>query len=253
MYKIVLVRHGESVWNRENRFAGWVDVDLTEKGIEEAKKAGQKLKAEGFVFDTAFTSLLLRANKTLDLILEEMNLPNVEIHKSWRLNERFYGALQGLNKSETAEKYGEKQVQIWRRGYDVPIPPISKESDMYPGKDPLYADLEESEIPLFENLKMVVDRVVPYWKSDIEPTIQSGKNVIVAASGNSLRALLMYIEKMPEADIVEFNFPTGIPLVCELDENFKLIKRYFMATPEELRLALEAIINQGKIKLPEHK
>lgn len=248
MYKIVLVRHGESVWNRENRFTGWVNVDLTEKGVAEAKKAGQKLVDAGFKFDLAFTSMLLRANKTLDLILAEMGTPNIEIHKSWRLNERHYGALQGLNKSEMATKYGEEQVQIWRRGYDVPIPPITKDSEMYPGKDPLYVDLKESDIPLSENLKMVVERVIPYWQSDIVPEIKSGKSIIISASGNSLRALLKHIEDMPEKDIVEFNFPTGIPMVCELDENLKLLKKYFLATPEELKAALEAIINQGKIK-----
>lgn len=246
MYKIVLVRHGESVWNKENRFCGWVNVDLTEKGVEEAKKAGQKLLEAGFKFDLAFTSVLLRAYKTLDLILEEMGIPNIEIHKSWRLNERHYGALQGLNKSEMATKYGEKQVQIWRRGYDVPIPPLTKDSDMYPGKDPLYANLKESEIPLFENLKMVVERVIPYWENEIVPQIKAGKSIIISASGNSLRALLKYIEDMSEADIVEFNFPTGIPMVCELDENCKLIKRTFLANEEELKSAIESVVNQGK-------
>lgn len=246
MYKIVLVRHGESAWNKENRFCGWVNVDLTEKGVAEAKKAGQKLIDAGFKFDLAFTSLLLRANRTLDLILAEMGTPNIEIHKSWRLNERHYGALQGLNKSETAAKYGEEQVQIWRRGYDVPIPPITKDSDMYPGKDPLYADLKESEIPLSENLKMVVERVIPYWQSDIVPEIKSGKSIIISASGNSLRALLKHVEGMSDKDIVEFNFPTGIPMVCELDENCKLVKRSFLAGEEELKTALDTVKNQGK-------
>lgn len=246
MYKLVLIRHGESVWNKENRFAGWVDVDLTEKGVDEAQKAGKKLKENGFTFDLAFTSRLKRANRTLDIILNEMDLSNIEIRKSWRLNERFYGALQGLNKSETALKYGEEQVQIWRRGYNVDIPPISKDSDMYPGKDPLYADLKESEIPLFENLKMVVERVIPYWQEEILPTIKSGKKAIVAASGNSLRALLMHIENMPEKDVVEFNFPTGIPLVCQFDENMNLVKRDFLASSEELKIALDTVVNQGK-------
>lgn len=248
MTKIVLVRHGESAWNKENRFTGWVDVDLTEKGVEEAKKAGQKLKEAGFHFDTAFTSMLKRANRTLDIILGEMGQKGVEIRKTWRLNERHYGALQGLNKSETAAKYGEDQVQIWRRGYDVPIPPLSKDSDMYPGKDPLYADLKESEIPLSENLKMVVDRTVPYWKSDIVPAIKSGKSVIVAASGNSLRALLKYIEGMSDADIVEFNFPTAIPMICELDANCRLMERHFLADQAELDAAIAKVKNQGKAK-----
>ncbi len=248
MYKIVLIRHGESVWNKENRFTGWVDVDLTDKGVGEARLAASKLAENGFAFDVAFTSVLKRAYRTLDLILEDMGEQNIEIHKSWKLNERHYGALQGLNKSETAAKYGEDQVQIWRRGYDVPIPPLAKDSDMYPGKDPLYADLNESEIPLWENLKMVVERVVPYWLSDIAPQIKNGKSVIVAASGNSLRALLKHIEDMPEADIVKFEFPTGIPLVCELDQQLRLTKRYFLAGPEELKAAIQAVINQGKIK-----
>ena len=248
MYKIVLIRHGESVWNKENRYTGWVDVDLSEKGTGEAHKAGRMLKEKGLVFDLAFTSFLKRAYKTLDIILEELGEQNIEIKKSWRLNERHYGALQGLNKAETAEKYGETQVFAWRRGYDTPIPPLSKDSDMYPGKDPLYAGLKESEIPLSENLKMVVERVVPYWESEIVPAIKTGKKIIIAASGNSLRALLKYIADMPVADIVEFNFPTAIPLVCELDENFKLIKRDFLANPEELKKALETVANQGKVK-----
>ena len=248
MYKIILIRHGESVWNKENRFTGWVNVDLTDKGVTEARKAGQKLIEGKYIIDVAFTSVLLRATKTLDLVLAEMGTPSIEIHKSWRLNERHYGALQGLNKSETAAKYGEDQVKIWRRGYDVPIPPLSKDSDMYPGKDPLYADLKESDIPLSENLKAVVSRVEPYWQNEIIPTLQSGKKVIIAASGNSLRALLKIIENMSEADIVEFTFPTGIPMVCELDDNFKLIKRYFLATPEELQQAIAVVANQGKAK-----
>ncbi len=247
MYKIILIRHGESVWNKENRFAGWVDVDLTEKGVDEAHRAGKKLRNSGFEFDLAFTSLLKRANKTLDIIMDEMNEKNIEIRKSWRLNERHYGALQGLNKLEMAKKYGEEQVFKWRRGYDTPIPPLTKDSPMYPGKDPLYADLKESEIPLSENLKMVVERVVPYWESDIVPNIKNGRKVIIAASGNSLRALLKHIDDMPEKDIVEFNFPTGIPLICDLDDKFRLIKRSFLADPEELATAIAAVVNQGKI------
>ena len=248
MYKIILIRHGESVWNKENRFTGWVDVELTEKGEAEAKNAGEKLKNLGYKFDIAFTSFLKRANKTLNIILDVMGETGIEIRKTWRLNERHYGALQGLNKSETAAKYGEDQVLVWRRGYDVPIPPLSKDSEMYPGKDPLYADLKESEIPLSENLKMVVERVVPYWESNIVPAIRANKSVIVAASGNSLRALLKHIENMSDADIVEFNFPTGIPLLCELDSDLKLVKRSFLASEEDLKAALATVAKQGKTK-----
>ena len=248
MYKIVLIRHGESVWNKENRFAGWVDVVLTEKGISEAHRAGKSLKDAGFSFDLAFTSVLKRANKTLDIILGELGEQNIEVRKSWKLNERHYGALQGLNKSDMATKYGEDQVKLWRRGYDVLIPPLSKDSDMYPGKDPLYADLKESEIPLSENLKDVVNRVVPYWTSDIVPQLKGSRKIIIAASGNSLRALVKYLDDMSEADIVEFNMPTGIPLVYEMDGDLKPIKKYFLADEAVLKQALESVVNQGKAK-----
>ena len=248
IYKLVLIRHGESVWNKENKFAGWVDVDLTEKGIDEAHTAGKALREAGFHFDVAFTSLLQRANKTLDIVLEELGQKNIEIRRSWKLNERHYGALQGMNKSEMALKYGEDQVKKWRRGYDVSIPPIDKESDMYPGKDPLYSSLCEAEIPLSENLKMVVERVVPYWNNEIMPSIKAGKMVIIAASGNSLRALAKYIEKISDSDIVEYNFPTGIPLVYELDVDLNLINKYFLADTETLNKALATVANQGKAK-----
>lgn len=248
MYKLVLLRHGESQWNKENKFAGWVDVDLTERGVEEAITAGKTLKDADFSFDIAFTSVLKRANRTLDIVLREMNLENIEIHRSWRLNERHYGALQGLNKSEMAKKYGEDQVKKWRRGYDVEIPALSKDSDMYPGKDPLYADLQESEIPLSENLKMVVERVIPYWNKEIAPKIKAGSKIIISASGNSLRALAKYIEDISDIDIVDYNFPTGIPLVYELDSDLKPIKKYFLADAETLKNALEEVVNQGKVK-----
>lgn len=246
MYKVVLIRHGESVWNKENRFAGWVDVDLTEKGVSEAHRAGKSLKDAGFEFDIAFTSVLMRAQKTLDIVLAELGEQGIPVCKSWKLNERHYGALQGLNKSETAAKYGEDQVKLWRRGYDVAIPPLSKESDMYPGKDPKYADLKGSELPLSENLKDVVNRVVPYWNQSIAPEIKSGKKVIVAASGNSLRALVKYLDNMSETEIVEFNMPTGIPLVYELDNDLKPIKKYFLAADDVLKQALDSVVNQGK-------
>lgn len=246
MYKIVLIRHGESVWNKENRFTGWVDVDLTERGELEARQAGQVLEEKGFVFDLAFTSLLKRANKTLEIILQVMGLENIEIKKNWRLNERHYGALQGLNKSETAEKYGEEQVKIWRRGYDTQIPPVTKDSEMYPGNNPLYSDIPEDKLPLSENLKDVVERAVPYWEGEIVPAIKAGRQIIIVASGNSLRALVKYLDNLSEEEIMEFNFPTGIPLIYELDQNLKPQKREFLADEVTLKSALDKVVKQGK-------
>lgn len=247
MYKLVLIRHGESLWNKENRFAGWVDVDLSEKGIEEAHKAGIKLKNQGFHFDLAYTSLLKRANRTLDIVLDEMNI-NIPIIKTWKLNERHYGSLQGLNKSEMATKYGEDQVKKWRRGYDTAIPPLSKSDSMYPGNDPLYKDLKPEEIPLSENLKMVVERVVPYWDNEIVPKIKEGKKIIISASGNSLRALIKHIEGLSPEQIVDFNMPTAIPYVYEFGEQFEIKNKFFLATPEELQIALDTVAKQGKAK-----
>ena len=248
MYKIVLIRHGESLWNKENRFAGWVDVDLSEKGIEEAHNAGKKLLSEKYIFDLAYTSFLKRASRTLNIVLEEMNIQNIPIIKSWKLNERHYGSLQGLNKSEMAVKYGENQVKTWRRGYDVAIPPLNKQDPMYPGNDPLYKDLKEEEIPVSENLKMVVERVVPYWTNEIVPSIKAGKKIIIAASGNSLRALIKYLENLSAEEIVEINVPTAIPLVYELDSELKVIKKYYLASEDQLKNALETVANQGKAK-----
>jgi len=248
MYKVVMVRHGESVWNKENRFTGWTDVDLSEKGIEEAKKGGRILKENGYVFDVAFTSVLKRAINTLHIILAEMDLLWIPEYKHWRLNERHYGALQGLNKAEMAEKYGEEQVKIWRRSYDVPPPPLTKDDPRYPGHDPRYKDLKEEEIPLCESLKDTVARVLPYWNEVIAPTIKEGKRVIIAAHGNSIRALVKYLDNISDQDIVEVNIPTGIPLVYELDENLKPINRYYLGDPEEVRKAMEAVAAQGKAK-----
>jgi len=248
MYKIVMVRHGESVWNKENRFTGWTDVDLSEKGIEEAKKGGRILKENGYVFDVAFTSVLKRAINTLHIILAEMDLLWIPEYKHWRLNERHYGALQGLNKAEMAEKYGEEQVKIWRRSYDVPPPPLTKDDPRYPGHDPRYKDLKEEEIPLCESLKDTVARVLPYWNEVIAPTIKEGKRVIIVAHGNSIRALVKYLDNISDQDIVEVNIPTGIPLVYELDENLKPINRYYLGDPEEVRKAMEAVAAQGKAK-----
>jgi len=248
MYKVVMVRHGESVWNKENRFTGWTDVDLSEKGIEEARKGGKILKENGYVFDVAFTSVLKRAINTLHIILAEMDLLWIPEYKHWRLNERHYGALQGLNKAEMAEKYGEEQVKIWRRSYDVPPPPLTKDDPRYPGHDPRYKDLKEEEIPLCESLKDTVARVLPYWNEVIAPTIKEGKRVIIVAHGNSIRALVKYLDNISDQDIVEVNIPTGIPLVYELDENLKPINRYYLGDPEEVRKAMEAVAAQGKAK-----
>jgi len=248
MYKVVLLRHGESTWNKENRFTGWTDVDLSEKGKEEAKKAGIVLKKEGFVFDIAYTSVLKRAIRTLWAVLDEMDLMWIPVINTWRLNERHYGALQGLNKSETAAKYGEKQVLIWRRSYDIPPMPLTKEDERFPGRDPRYKGLADKDLPLTECLKDTVARFLPYWHETIAPSIKSGKRVIIAAHGNSLRALVKYLDNISEADIVNLNIPTGLPLVYELDKDLRPIKNYYLGDPEEVKKAMEAVANQGKAK-----
>lgn len=243
MHKLVLLRHGESQWNKENRFTGWTDVDLSAKGCEEAKEAGKILKKEGYSFDRAFTSVLKRAIRTLWLAQDEMDLLWIPVEKSWRLNERHYGALQGLNKSETAAKYGEEQVHIWRRSYDV-LPPLLEASDeRHPSKDPRYQGLE---CPAGEALKHTVDRMLPYWESAIAPAVRKGERVLVAAHGNSLRALVKYLDQMSESQIMELNIPTGIPLVYELDKNLKPIKHYYLGDQEKLKSALDSVAKQGK-------
>ena len=248
MYKVVLLRHGESTWNKENRFTGWTDVDLSEKGKEEAKKAGQVLKKEGYTFDIAYTSVLKRAIRTLWIVLDEMDLIWIPVVRNWRLNERHYGDLQGLNKAETAKKFGDEQVKIWRRSYDIQPPSLEKTDERYPGKDPRYSDLEEKDIPLTECLKDTVKRFVPYWENVIAPTVKSGKRVIIAAHGNSLRALVKYLDKISDEKIVGLNIPTGIPLVYELDEKLKPIKNYYLGDPEEIAKAAQAVAAQGKAK-----
>jgi 2,3-bisphosphoglycerate-dependent phosphoglycerate mutase len=248
MYKIVLLRHGESIWNKENRFTGWTDVDLSEKGKEEAKKAGEVLKAEGYTFDIAYTSVLKRAIRTLWIVLDVMDLMWIPVIRNWRLNERHYGALQGLNKAETAKQYGEEQVKIWRRSYDIQPPALEKSDPRYPGHDPRYKELSESELPLTECLKDTVARFVPYWENTIAPMVKSGKRVLVTAHGNSLRALVKYLDNIPDDEIVELNIPTGIPLVYELDENLKPIKHYYLGNPEEIEKAAAAVAAQGKVK-----
>lgn len=248
MYKVVLLRHGESVWNKENRFTGWTDVDLSEKGISEAKSAGITLKKEGYVFDIAYTSVLKRAIRTLWIALDEMDLMWIPVVRNWRLNERHYGALQGLNKAETAQKFGEDQVKIWRRSYDIQPPALEKTDPRYPGFDPRYKELSEKELPLTECLKDTVDRFVPYWEGTIAPMVKSGKRVLITAHGNSLRALVKYLDNIPDTDIVELNIPTGIPLVYELDENLKPIKSYYLGDEETIKKAAEAVAAQGKAK-----
>jgi len=248
MTKLVLLRHGESDWNKQNRFTGWKDVDLSEKGVAEAQKAGQVLKEQGFTFDVAFTSLLKRAIRTLWLTLDDMDLMWIPVHRSWRLNERHYGALQGLNKAETAAKYGDDQVLVWRRSYDTPPPALEKSNPHYPGNDPRYGDLSEKELPLTECLKDTVARFLPYWHETIVPTIQSGKRVIIAAHGNSLRALVKYLDEVSEEEIVNLNIPTGMPLVYELDSALKPIKHYYLGDPEQVKKAMAAVAAQGKAK-----
>ncbi|MDP2749498.1 MAG: 2,3-diphosphoglycerate-dependent phosphoglycerate mutase [Nanoarchaeota archaeon] len=251
MIKLVLLRHGESIWNKENKFTGWTDVDLSDKGIEEAKESGRALKKEGYVFDLAYTSVLVRAIHTLDIVLKELKQEKITIKKSWRLNERHYGSLQGLNKSEVAEKYGEDQVKIWRRSYDIRPPELDVKDPRYPGNDPLYKnlkDIKKSEIPKTECLKDTVARFMPYWTDEIVPQLKKGKHVIIAAHGNSLRALVKYIDNVSEKDITELNIPTGIPLVYELDEKLRPIKHYYLGDQEKIKAAMEKVANQGKVK-----
>jgi 2,3-bisphosphoglycerate-dependent phosphoglycerate mutase len=244
--RLVLLRHGESTWNRENRFTGWTDVDLSVQGVQEAHEAGKIFKKEGFVFDIAFTSVLIRATHTLDIALEELGPTNILIYKSWRLNERHYGALQGLNKSETAARYGEEQVHIWRRSYDICPPALTKDDDRYPGKDPLYKDLKERDLPLCESLKNTVDRFLPYWHDVIVPFLKKGKRVFIVAHGNSLRALVKHLDHVSDDEITKLNIPTGIPLVYELDQDFKAISHYYLGDPLLIEKATQAVAHQGK-------
>ena len=248
MYTVVLLRHGESTWNKENRFTGWTDVDLSEKGVDEAHKAGRILKEKGFTFDLAYTSVLKRAIRTLWITLDEMDLMWIPVYRNWRLNERHYGALQGLNKSETAAKYGDKQVLIWRRSYDTMPPALEPADERFPGHDPRYRDLAKVDLPLTESLKESVARFLPYWNETIAPVIKSGKKVLIAAHGNSLRALVKHLDNVSEAEITELNIPTGMPLVYELDAQLKPIKHYYIGDPVEVAKAMEAVANQGKAK-----
>lgn len=248
MYTLVLIRHGESVWNKENRFTGWTDVDLSPTGVEEAIEAGRLLKKEGFHFEIAYTSYLKRAIKTLDYILEEMDLMWIPVKKTWRLNEKHYGQLQGMNKSEMASRYGEEQVHIWRRSYDVPPDPLPADDPRNPAFDPRYKELAPEQIPLTESLKETVERIVPYWKDDISKELREKKSVVVAAHGNSLRGIIKYLKKIAENEIVSLNMPTGIPYVFEFDENMNLTRDYFIGDPEKIREMMEKVASQGKSK-----
>jgi 2,3-bisphosphoglycerate-dependent phosphoglycerate mutase len=246
MKKLVLLRHGESIWNQENRFTGWTDVGLSDKGLAEARAAGQLLKAEGYDIDVAFTSVLRRAIKTLWTALEEMDRMWIPIHHSWRLNERHYGALQGLNKAETAAQYGDAQVKIWRRAYATAPPPLPDGDPRIEAGDPRYAELESGSFPRTECLKDTVARFLPYWHSAIAPTVRSGKRVIIAAHGNSLRALVKYLDDVSDADIVELNIPTGQPLVYELDHQLKPIRHYYLGDEEAIQASIQAVADQGR-------
>ena len=248
MKQLVLLRHGESVWNQENRFTGWKDVDLAEKGVGEAREAGRVMKAEGLEFDVAFTSVLTRANRTLNLALEEMQQLWIPVNKTWKLNERHYGALQGLDKAETAAKHGEEQVKIWRRSYDVPPPALTKDDERYPGRERRYKNLKESEIPLAESLKDTVARVIPYWESDIAPSLKAGNVVLIAAHGNSLRALVKFLDGIGEKEILELNIPTGIPLYYELDDALKPVSHRYLGDAAKIAAAAAAVAAQGKAK-----
>ncbi len=246
MPKLVLIRHGESVWNKENRFTGWTDVGLTEQGEREARTAGTLLLAEGLGYDVAFTSVLKRAIKTLWLVMEEMDLMWVPVHRSWRLNERHYGALQGTNKSEATQRFGPEQVQLWRRSYDVPPPPVTPDDPRYPGNDPRYARVPRQLLPLTECLKDTVARVLPYWHDTIVPAIRSGERVLIVSHGNSLRALVKYLDEISDSDIVGLNIPTGIPLVYDLDDELHPISHRYLGDPEAAAKAAQAVANQSK-------
>jgi 2,3-bisphosphoglycerate-dependent phosphoglycerate mutase len=246
--KLVLLRHGESTWNKQNKFTGWTDVDLSAKGKKEAKQSGDIMREEGYVFDVAFTSVLKRAIRTLWIALDRMDLMWIPVYNSWKLNERHYGGLQGLNKAQTAMKFGEEQVLVWRRSYDIPPPDLKKSDKRYPGNDPRYKDLDEKDLPLTESLKDTVARFLPYWHETIAPTIKSGKRVLIAAHGNSLRALVKYLDNMEEDEIVKLNIPTGVPLVYELDQDLKPIKHYYLGDQEAIQKAMQSVANQGKAK-----
>ena len=246
MKTLVLLRHGESTWNRENRFTGWTDVDLTEHGVAEARRAGQQLREKGLEFDVAYTSVLKRAIRTLWIVLDELDQMWIPVHRSWRLNERHYGALQGLNKAETARKYGDQQVLVWRRSYDTPPPTLDSSDERFPGSEPRYADLDPRDIPLTECLEDTVARFLPFWHETIAPDVRAGKRVIIAAHGNSLRALVKYLDDVSDEDIVSLNIPTGVPLVYELDDSLKPVSSRYLGDADEVQKAMQSVADQGR-------
>ena len=248
MYKLVLVRHGQSTWNLENRFTGWTDVDLTDLGRAEAREAGRLLREGGYDFDIAYTSVLKRAIKTLWMVQAEMGLEWIPVTRAWQVNERHYGSLQGLNKAEMAEKFGEAQVKIWRRSYDVPPPPLEWTDERHPRFDRRYASLTTEQLPATESLKLTLERVLPYWHSTLAPEIRAAKRVLLVAHGNSIRALVKYLDNISDAEITELNIPTGLPLVYELDDDLKPIQHYYLGDPEEAAKKAAAVANQGKAK-----
>lgn len=248
MHTLVLLRHGESTWNREGRFTGWTDVDLSENGVEEARRAGRLFKAEGYKFDVAYTSVLKRAVRTLWIVQEEMDIMWIPVRRSWRLNERHYGALQGLNKAETAEQYGDEQVLLWRRSYDVAPPALTPDDERYPGREAKYAGLAEDELPLRECLKDTVARFLPYWHNEIAPAVKAGERVLICAHGNSLRALVKQLDSISEEAIIGLNIPTGIPLVYELDAELTPIRHYYLGDPEAAEKAADAVADQARRK-----
>ena len=248
MYKLTLLRHGQSTWNEENRFSGWTDVDLTVQGQIEAQEAGKTLKYEGYSFDVAYTSVLKRAIRTLWLVLDELDQMWIPVERSWRLNERHYGALQGLNKSETAQKFGEDQVKIWRRSYDITPPALEESDERYPGHDPRYRELAERDLPLTECLKDTVARFLPYWHETIAPAVKAGKNVIIVAHGNSLRALVKYLDNVSDEEIIALNIPTGIPLIYELDEQLHPLRHYYLGNSDAVEQAIKTVAEQGKAR-----
>ena len=248
MHRLVLLRHGESTWNRENRFTGWTDVDLSDQGRLEAREAGRLMAAEKFEFDAAYTSVLKRAVRTLWIALDELDMMWIPVHRSWRLNERHYGALQGLNKAETAAQYGDAQVKIWRRSYDVPPPPLTPEDPRHPSRDRRYQDLGPGELPLTESLEDTVARFLPYWHDTVAPGIRAGRRVLIAAHGNSLRALVKHLDRMSDQDVIELNIPTGVPLVYMLNEDLEPLRKFYLGDPEAVKRATEAVANQARAR-----
>jgi 2,3-bisphosphoglycerate-dependent phosphoglycerate mutase len=249
MKKLVLLRHGESIWNKENRFTGWTDVDLTPKGLEEASSAGRLLRENGFIFDIAYTSVLKRAIRTLWITLDQMDQMWVPINLTWRLNERHYGALQGLNKAETATRYGDKQVLLWRRSYDIQPPALTTDDERYPGLDPRYSNVSKQDIPLTESLKDTITRFLPFWNQTIAPQVKAGQRTIIVAHGNSLRALIKYLDDVSDQDILNYNIPTGIPLIYELDDNLKSMRSYYLGNSAEIEEATSTVANQAKVNV----